>query len=204
MSGVGRVAALAAVIAAVALVAIVLFGGGSGGYEVTAKFINAGQIVTGNPVQSGGTPIGSVTGIKITDDGQAEITLKISDDHAPLPDGTRAMIRQASQSGIANRYVDLRIPGHELPAGTGEAPEAEAAIEDADTIDDGGPIEVDETETGVDLDQLFNTLDPPTRRSLQKFLEAARRSMRGARARRTAATATSARRCRAPRASSAS
>ena len=42
-------AALGAVIAAVTLVAIVLFGGGSGGYEVTAKFINAGQIVKGNP-----------------------------------------------------------------------------------------------------------------------------------------------------------
>ena len=87
MSGVGRVAALGAVIAAVVLVAIVLFGGGSGGYKVTAKFINAGQIVKGNPVQTGGTPIGSVTGIKITDDGQAEIKLKIKDEHAPAAAG---------------------------------------------------------------------------------------------------------------------
>ena len=84
MSGVGRVAALGAVIAAVTLVAIVLFGSGSGGYEVTAKFINAGQIVKGNPVQNAGTPIGTVTGIEITDDGQAEIKLKIDEKYTPL------------------------------------------------------------------------------------------------------------------------
>ena len=66
MSGVGRVAALGAVIAAVTLVAIVLFGSGSGGYEVTAKFINAGQIVKGNPVQTGGTPVGTVTAVSYT------------------------------------------------------------------------------------------------------------------------------------------
>ena len=154
MSGVGRVAALAAVIAAIALVAIVLFGGGSGGYEVTAKFINAGQIVTGNPVQSGGTPVGSVTGIKITNDGQAEIKLKIEDDHAPLRQGTRAAIRQFSQSGIANRYIDLAFP----PNGANE-------------LEDGGKIDTDRTKTAVDLDQLFNTLDPDTRKALQGFFQ---------------------------------
>ena len=167
VSGVGRAAALAAVIAAVVLVAVLLFGGGGSDYTVKATFLNASQLVNGNSVQVGGVRVGSVDGIKITKEGQAEITLKLSDDYAPLPDGTRAVIRQASQSGIANRYVDLRIPGHEMPAGTGE----EKAIEAARTIDDGGRIGVDETETGVDLDQLFNTLDPATRRSLQKFLE---------------------------------
>ena len=168
VSGFGRAAAVAAVLAAAVLVAILLFGGGGSDYTVKATFLNASQLVNGNSVQVGGVRVGSVDGIKITDDGQAEITLKISDDHAPLPDGTRAMIRQASQSGIANRYVDLRIPGHELPAGTGDA---EAVVEAAGTIEDGGRIGVDQTETAVDLDQLFNTLDPPTRRSLQKFLE---------------------------------
>src|SRR5687767_3149324 len=169
VSGIGRVAALAAVLAAAVLVAVLLFGGGGSDYTVKASFLNASQLVNGNSVQVGGVRVGSVDGIKITKDGQAEVTLKVSDDYAPLPAGTRAVIRQASQSGIANRYVDLRIPGHELPAGSGEA--HEEAIENPDTIDDGGNIAVDETETAVDLDQLFNTLDPNTRRSLQKFLE---------------------------------
>ena len=168
VSGIGRAAALAAVIAAVVLVAVMIFGGGGESYTVKATFLNASQLVNGNSVQVGGVRVGSVEEIKITEDGQAEITLKVSDDYAPLPDGTRAAVRQPSQSGIANRYVDLRIPGHELPAGDGQA---EKEIEQAGTIEDGGRIAVDETETAVDLDQLFNTLDPETRRSLQKFLK---------------------------------
>jgi phospholipid/cholesterol/gamma-HCH transport system substrate-binding protein len=54
VSGIGRIAALGAVIAAIALVAIVLFSGAGGGYTVTARFLNGGQLVKGNPVQAGG------------------------------------------------------------------------------------------------------------------------------------------------------
>ena len=115
VSGVGRIAALAAVVAAIALV---LFGGGEGGYTVTARFLNGGQLVKGNPVQTGGVPIGSVKDIKITDDGQAAVTMKIDGDHAPLRQGTRAQIKQFSRSGIANRYVDLTFP----PRGTAAIP----------------------------------------------------------------------------------
>ena len=155
MSGIGRVAGIGAVIAAVVLVAFVLFGGGSGGgYTVTAKFINAGQLVKGNPVQVGGTAIGTVQGIKITPDGQADIKLTIKDEYAPLRKGTRAAIRQFSLSGIANRYVDLSPP----PNG---APE----------LKKGGRIDISETRTAVDLDQLFNTLDPSTGKALQDFFK---------------------------------
>ena len=100
LSAIGRVAAVGALIAAVVLVALVLFGGGSGGYTVKARFLNAGQLVKGNPVQVGGVPVGSVKGIQITDDGHAEIKLSIDGDHAPLRRGTRAEIRQFSQSGL--------------------------------------------------------------------------------------------------------
>jgi phospholipid/cholesterol/gamma-HCH transport system substrate-binding protein len=167
-SGIGRVAALGAVIAAIALVAILLFGGGTGGYTVKARFLNAGQLVKGNPVQSGGVPVGSVTGIRIAENGEAEIELEIDDDHSPLRRGTLAAIRQFSQSGIANRYVDLTMP----PNGRSE-------------IADGGTIGSDDTTTQVDLDQLFNTLDPKTRAALQKFFKGSAQMFagRGAQAR---------------------
>jgi phospholipid/cholesterol/gamma-HCH transport system substrate-binding protein len=112
-------------------------------------------------------PIGSVEGIEITDDGRARIKMSIDGDHAPLRQGTQATIRQFSQSGIANRYVDLRMP----PNGSGE-------------LADGGEIAVDRTKTAVDLDQLFNTLDPKTRRALQDFFkgQAAQFRRRGERA----------------------
>lgn len=153
-SRIGRFAALGAVIAAAALAAIALLRGADGGYEVKARFLNAAQLVKGNPVQSGGVPIGSVAGIAIAPDGQAEITLEIDGEHAPLRRGTQAAIRQFSQSGIANRYVDLSMP----PNGSREIP-------------DGGTISSDDTTTQVDLDQLFNTLDAETRESLQKFFK---------------------------------
>jgi phospholipid/cholesterol/gamma-HCH transport system substrate-binding protein len=156
-----RLAALGAVAVAIAVVAVALFGG-DGGYTVSAHFVNAGQLVKGNPVQSGGVPIGSVGEIRITPDGRAEIELSIDDDHAPLREGTRAQVKQFSQSGIANRYVELSMP----PNGSRE-------------IDDGGVIGADRTTSAVDLDELFYTLDPKTRKALQRFLKGSARLYRG-------------------------
>ena len=117
----------------------------------------------GNPVQSGGVAIGSVQGIRITDDGQAEVTLKLDKEKAPLRVGTRARIRQFSQSGIANRYVDLDYPSNSS----------------TQTIPEGGRLPVSSTTTQVDLDQLFNTLDPPTRKALQGFFKGSANQFRG-------------------------
>ena len=163
LSAIGRVAAVGALIAAVVLVSLILFGGGGGGgYKVKARFLNAGQLVKGNPVQVGGVPVGSVKGIKITGDGHAEIEMSIDGDHSPLRRGTRAEIRQFSQSGLANRYIDLKLP-----------PDTD------DTIPDGGVIDTDNTVTQVDLDELYNTLDPETRRSLQGFVRNSADQWRG-------------------------
>jgi phospholipid/cholesterol/gamma-HCH transport system substrate-binding protein len=46
-----------------------------------------------------------------------------------------------------------------------------AANSGATKIPDGGEISADNTTTSVDLDQLFNTLDPPTRKALQGFFK---------------------------------
>ena len=88
--------------------------------------------------------------------------LEVKDDHAPLNVGTQAVIRQFSQSGISNRYVDLQMP----EGGGGE-------------IEDGGRINIDKTDTAVDLDQLFNTLDPKTRKALQGFFKGSARQFEG-------------------------
>jgi phospholipid/cholesterol/gamma-HCH transport system substrate-binding protein len=164
-SGIGRVAAFAAVIAAAVLVAVLLFGAGGSDYTVRAEFVNAGQLVRGNPVQSGGVPIGSVKSIDITEEGNAVIEFGVDEDHSPLPVGTHATIRQFSQSGIANRYIDLSFP-----------PESRSHGE---LVDDGGTIELDDTTTAVDLDELFNTLDPKTRKALQGFFKGQARQFAG-------------------------
>src|SRR4051795_4691665 len=163
VSGIGRVAAIAAVVAAAILVGFIIFGGG-GGYTVKAYFQNGNQLVKGNSVELDGTPIGSVKSLDLTPNGQAVVTIGVDGKYAPLPRGVHATIRQASQSGIANRYVDLQMP---------------AANASKQKIPDGGEISVDDTTTSVDLDQLFNTLDPPTRKALQEFFKGQAKSLDG-------------------------
>jgi phospholipid/cholesterol/gamma-HCH transport system substrate-binding protein len=164
VSGIGRVAAVAAVVAAVVLVGFIIFGGAGGGYTVKAYFENGNQLVKGNQVELDGTPIGSVKNLDITPNGQAVVTIGVDSKYAPLPQGVHATIRQASQSGIANRYVDLTMPA------TGPSKHK---------IQDGGEISVDNTTTSVDLDQLFNTLDPPTRKALQEFFKGQAKALDG-------------------------
>jgi phospholipid/cholesterol/gamma-HCH transport system substrate-binding protein len=151
---IGRVAALAAVGIAIVAVAVILLSGGSS-YQVKAVFTNASQLVTGDQVQVAGNPIGSVSKITLTPGGQAELTLTInSSTFQPLHQGTQATVRLSSLSGIANRYVDLRL-------GSGTAPK----------IPNGGVIPTSNTTSAVDFDQLFNTLDGPTRKGLQNLIQ---------------------------------
>jgi phospholipid/cholesterol/gamma-HCH transport system substrate-binding protein len=161
---------LAGLIAAIALVAIVMFGG-SDAYTVTARFQNAGQLVKGNQVEVGGRPVGSVKSIGLADDGMAEVKFEVDGDLAPLHKGTIATIRASSLSGIANRYVALK-------PGPNSGPE----------IADGGRIGADETSAPVDLDQLFDTLDPKTRKGLQRVVQGSA-TWYGGRAKQAAASA---------------
>ncbi len=144
-----RIAAVAAVIAAIAAVAFVLLTRDAP-YTVAAEFENASQLVKGNEVMLAGSPIGTVKKIALTDDGQARVLLEIGGDHAPLRQGTRAIVRQASLSGVANRYIDLQL-------GDGRAR----------AIESGGRIGAESTQAAVDLDQVFNAFDPETRKALQ-------------------------------------
>jgi phospholipid/cholesterol/gamma-HCH transport system substrate-binding protein len=149
-----RVAAVAAVAVAVVAVVLILLGSGSS-YQVRAVFINASQIVPGDQVQVAGNPIGNVSSISLTPDGQAQLTLKITNSaFMPLKEGTEATVRQTSLSGVANRYVDLRLG----PAS-------------ARSIPDNGVITTNNTTSAVDLDQLFNTLNAPTLKGLQDVIQ---------------------------------
>jgi phospholipid/cholesterol/gamma-HCH transport system substrate-binding protein len=151
---IGRVAAFAAVGIAIAAVAVILLSGGSS-YRVKAIFTNASQLVPGDQVQVAGNPVGSVSKITLTPSGQAELTLTINNStYEPLHQGTDATVRLTSLSGIANRYVDLRL-------GSGTAAK----------IPNGGVIPTSDTTSAVDFDQLFNTLDGPTRKGLQNVIQ---------------------------------
>src|SRR4051812_26189250 len=95
-----RVIALGAIAAAVVVVAVILLSsGGKTTYKL--RFQNAGQLVKGDDVQVGGRRVGSVKEIKLTNNNEAEITIEMKE-FTPLHEGTVAIIRATSLSGIAN------------------------------------------------------------------------------------------------------
>ena len=134
---------------AFAVVIVLLFGNGSG-YGYTLLFQTGGQLVPGNEVLVAGQRVGSVESIDLTDDNQAAVEVNMD---SPLREGTTAVIRQTSLSGVANRYVSLT-------PGPNNSPE----------IKPGTTITGEDTTTPVDIDQLFDIFRPRQRAALQKFI----------------------------------
>lgn len=162
-SAIGRIAALIALAVAVVVV-VMLLGDGGDDYEVTAEFENASQLVTGNEVVVGGTPVGTVSGIELGPDGQALVTFSVSEDFAPLRRGTTATIRSPSLSQIAGRQVQLTLP----PSSAG-----------GEEIESGERLTQSETVSAVDLDQIFNTLSPKTIRDFKHVIQGFELSYQG-------------------------
>jgi len=150
---VARGVAVAALALAIVLVAVLLLrGGGTNQYDLV--FQNAGQLVKDDDVQVGGRRIGSVRKITLTDDNLARVHVEIQEPYAPLREGTQAVIRLTSLSGIANRYIALT-----------------PAPNSAKKLDDGATLAAGSTTDVVDLDQLFNALDPKARKDLQAVVQ---------------------------------
>jgi phospholipid/cholesterol/gamma-HCH transport system substrate-binding protein len=158
LRGSGAIARIAAVVALViAVIAVVMLAGGNGeDYEVTAEFENASQLVGGEIVVVGGVRAGSVKDIELGPNGQALVTFTVDEEYAPLKRGTTATIRSPSLSSIAARQVQLTIP-----------PDSEAGEE----IESGGTLDQSETISEVDLDEVFNTLDPETIRDFKHVIQ---------------------------------
>ena len=118
-SFVTRLLTVGAVVLAVAVIALMLFGGG-GGYRVTMLLETSSQLVTGNEVKVGGVPIGTITAIDLTEDYQAKVEVKITnDDYTPLREGTRADVLFDSLSSVAARYLSLTMGPEGAPRDRG-------------------------------------------------------------------------------------
>ncbi len=156
-----RVAAVGSVLVAIVVVAVLLFGGG-GSYILRADFADAGGLVGGNLVLMGPATVGTVQSIGLTPTGEAEVTMSLGSDAAPVPEGTIARIYENSLSGSANRYVVLEPPAKVGPPSPS-----------------GGVIPQVDTRSFVSLDQLFNTFDVPTRLGLRNFIQGNAASIQG-------------------------
>jgi phospholipid/cholesterol/gamma-HCH transport system substrate-binding protein len=141
------IAALALVVLALAIV----FFSGNGGHKYILVFQNAGQLVNDNQVLIGGSPVGSVTKIELSDDNLAVIEVEVEQE---LHEGSTAVIRATSLSGVANHYVSIHPGPNSNPA-----------------LDDGAEIGLGSTTTPIDIDQFFNTFPPSVRRGLADFIQ---------------------------------
>jgi phospholipid/cholesterol/gamma-HCH transport system substrate-binding protein len=144
-----RIAAIGALAAIVIVLAIVLLTGG-GGHKYTLIFQNAGQLVPDNQVLVGGSPVGTVESIGLSDDNLAEVHVEVEQE---LHEGTTATIRATSLSGVANHYVSISPGPNSNPA-----------------LDEGAELGLSSTTTPVDIDQFFNTFAPPVRKGLRQFI----------------------------------
>ena len=141
---------IAALAVAVIVLAFILLSG-NGGHKYTLVFQNAGQLVPDNQVLIGGSPAGTVESLGLTDDNLAEVHIKVDQE---LHEGTTAVIRATSLSGVANHYVAIS-PG----------PNSNEAL------DDGAELGLASTTTPVDIDQLFNTFPPRVQKALSNFIK---------------------------------
>lgn len=141
---------IAALAAALIVLAVVFFSG-NGGHQYTLVFQNAAQLVPDNQVLVGGSPVGSVESIDLTDDNLAAVHVEVDQE---LHEGTTAVIRATSLSGVANHYVSISPGPNSNPA-----------------LDEGAELGLASTTTPIDIDQFFNTFPPSVRRGLSNFIK---------------------------------
>lgn len=104
---------LVLVVAAAVVIALLsgtgVIGGGGSSYQVEALFDNAGFAVPGEQVRIAGAPVGTISGLAVTRQNLAAVTLSITD-RAFTPWRANASCTIRPQSLIAERYVDC-TPG---------------------------------------------------------------------------------------------
>jgi phospholipid/cholesterol/gamma-HCH transport system substrate-binding protein len=157
-----RVLAASALGIIVLVVAYLLFHG-AGGADYHLVFNSAGQLVRGDQVQVGGVPVGSVTNIELSKRFKAIVTIHVERSLTPLHLGTVAQVRVPSLATVADRYI-------QLTPGPNSAPELRA----------GSTLPASATREVTDLDQLFDTLNPATRKGLQEVIQGFAEQVAGA------------------------
>jgi virulence factor Mce-like protein len=129
-------------------------------YEVRIAFPEATGLQKNLDVRASGITIGKVRDVEV-DQGTSRTltTLSIDEDYAPLPSNMRAILR--TKTLLGETFV-------ELTPGSKTAPK----IQDGGRLDDG---QVAET---VELDEIFQTYDPTTRKAIQMWQQELGRGVR--------------------------
>lgn len=130
------------------------------GYRFDVTFTEANQLANEADVRISGVPVGKVKAIVNSDDGTTLVTVEIDEQYAPVPQNTRAILRQKTLLG--ETYVELS-PG--TPA-DGQLAE-------------GASLPPTQTQETVELDEITRAFDPKTRRALQVWQQAQAEAVAG-------------------------
>ncbi|MEX0973416.1 MAG: MlaD family protein [Solirubrobacterales bacterium] len=122
-------------------------------YELKVPFREATQLAQQSDVRISGVSVGKVQTIEQSPDGkQAQATVYIDDKYAPIPRGTRAILR--TKTLLGETYV-------ELSPGDTQGPQ----LHDGDTLARANVAE------SVQLDEIFRTFDERTRADFQEWMQ---------------------------------
>jgi phospholipid/cholesterol/gamma-HCH transport system substrate-binding protein len=124
-------------------------------YRVTVPFDEATQLAVEADVRISGVSVGRVKSIELSDEGLADAELEIDERYAPIPDDSRAILRQKTLLG--ETYV-------ELTPGSGDA----SAVPE-NPLPEGGELPRAQVSDAVELDEIFRTFDEPTRAAFQTW-----------------------------------
>jgi phospholipid/cholesterol/gamma-HCH transport system substrate-binding protein len=113
---------------------------GSGGYQVTAVFDDALDLVPQSAVKVADVTVGTVREVKLTSDQKAEVVMGL-ETGTKLPANAIAVIQQTSLLG--EKFVELSNP---------------TAVPAEGTLRDGARIDATRTTTYPDLEQVFGAL----------------------------------------------
>ena len=118
------------------------------GYRFQASFLEATQLAQEADVRISGVNVGKVKKIELSDDGRTDAEIELDNKYAPLPQDSRAILRQKTLLG--ETYV-------ELTPGSKAAPD----------IPEGGRLETAQVAPTVELDEILRAFDKPTREAFQ-------------------------------------
>jgi phospholipid/cholesterol/gamma-HCH transport system substrate-binding protein len=130
------------------------------GYRVTIPFNEATQLAVESDVRISGVSVGKVKRVDLNDAGDAEATIELDSEFAPIPTDTRAILRQKTLLG--ETYVELSPGSREDEPLPEDGTLARAQVSDA-----------------VQLDEIFRTFDSSTRAAFKAWMQGQAASLRG-------------------------
>jgi virulence factor Mce-like protein len=131
------------------------------GYRFQVAFPDATQLAPQSDVRIAGVSVGSVVGTKLDPQGNRTLaTVQMDDNYAPIRSNAVAILRTKTLLGEA--YVQL-TPG----------------TSSAKWLPDGGTLPRGHVQTAVQLDQVFDALNGPTRKAFEQWQQELSKAVRG-------------------------